>query len=183
MVEVRGVDFPWAPELDAELQTAGAGPSLIEAVRTAGAVNEALPDPGEPVAAGGTSGPPTIESLLAQGYRPLPARQAVDYDPYANQGRFDLRVWVDHVQEVFIQGATVVHKHLSNEPGRNAGTEFTQGIPKKPLESFEVKKRKGRGKFVVLAKPSEKNGYSARIRIYDLKGGEGQYHLQIKWKH
>ena len=178
MVEVRGVDFRWAPSLDPEFQTAGASPSLIEAVRTAGSAN-LPPKPGEPLA----PGPPTTESLLAQGYRPLPARKALDFDPYANQGRFDLRLWVDHVQEVFIQGTTVVHKHLSNQPGRNAGTEYTQGIPQKPLQSFEVKKRKGRGKFVVLAKPTEENGYSARIRIYDFKGGEGQYHLQITWKH
>ena len=182
MVEVRGVDFRWAPSLDPEFQTAGASPSLIAAVRTAGSA-KLPPKPADPVAPGATSGPPTIESFLAQGYRPLPARQAIDYDPYANQGRFDLRLWVDHVQEVFIKGATVVHKHLSNEPGRNAGTEYTQGIPEKPLLSFEVKKRRGRGKFVVLAKPSEKNGYGARIRIYDFKGGEDQYHLQVTWKH
>ena len=186
MVEVRGVDFRWTPSLDPEFQTAGASPVLIEAVRTSGSAK--LPPkpeeaPGEPLAPGATSASPTTESLLAQGYRPLPARKALDFDPYANQGRFDLRLWVDHVQEVFIQGATVVHKHLSNQPGRNAGTEYTQGIPQKPLQSFEVKKRKGRGKFVVLAKPTEENGYSARIRIYDFKGGEGQYHLQITWKH
>ena len=90
---------------------------------------------------------------------------------------------MDHVQEVFIQGSSIVHKHLSNEPGRNAGTEYTQAIPQKPLQSFKVHKKKGRGKFVVLERPAEKNGYRARIRIYDFKGGEGQYHLQITWRH
>ena len=180
MVQVRGLSFAWRPEMRAEIQTAGGSPSLIEAIRKAGSPSE--PVSARPGAVAG-SGPLTTETLLAQGYRPLPMRQALDYDPYANQGRIDLRLWVDHVQEVFIKGKTIVHKHLSNEPGRNAGTEYTQPIPEKPLRSFEVQKKKGRGKFVVLSKPTEKNGYRARIRIYDMKGGEGQYHLQIIWKH
>ena len=180
MVQVRGLSFAWQPEIAAEIQTAGGSPSFIEAMRKADSLNE--PGSARPGSVPG-SGPLTTETLLAQGYRPLPMRQALDYDPYANQGRIDLRLWVDHVQEVFIHGKTIVHKHLSNEPGRNAGTEYTQPIPEKPLRSFEVQKKKGRGKFVVMSKPIEKNGYRARIRIYDMKGGEGQYHLQIMWKH
>ena len=67
MIQVRGMSFDWSPEIGDELQSAGGRPSLMELVESAGSAN-ALPGSAP------ATGPPTIKSLLSQGYRPLPVR-------------------------------------------------------------------------------------------------------------
>ncbi len=169
MAEERGVAFVFTPEIGRSLQAAGAGNELVAAIalaRFAGAE-----------AANGES----YSEVLPEGYVPLPVADAEDYDPFALQGRLDLRMHIDGVTEIHIRGDRIIHTNLQARLGRNAGTEMTQPLPSTDLKSIQAVKKDGRGKFVMLQKPSADNDYEAIVRIYDEKGGEDRYHIEISW--
>ena len=123
-------------------------------------------------------------ALEEQGFQRMPARQAADYDPFAADGRFDLRIHVDKVEEVYIIGDLVLRKALDGAPSSNAGTELKQAIPRRPIAdgSFTVEQVSGRGKIAVMARPSPENGFLFKVRIYDEKGGADLYHLRLSWR-
>jgi len=169
MAEERGVDFLFTPEIGRSLQAAGAGSELVAAIalaRFAGAE---------------TTDSQTYTEVLPEGYVPLPVANAEDYDPFALQGRLDLRMHIDGVTEIRIRGDRIIHTNLQARLGRNAGTEMTQPLPSADLKSIQAVKKDGRGQFVLLQKPSADNDYQAIVRIYDEKGGEDRYHIEISW--
>ena len=94
----------------------------------------------------------------------------------------DLKMFVDGVTEVRIRGDRIIHTNLQARLGRNAGTEMTQPLPSADLKSIVAVKKDGRGEFVMLQKPSAENDYQAILRIYDQKGGEDEYHIEIQWQ-
>lgn len=170
MAEQRGIDFAFTPEIGRSLQAAGAGSELLAAIALArsGGVQDAAEE--------------TYVEALPEGYVPLPVAQAKDYDPFAMQGRLDLRMHVDGVTEIRIRGDRIIHTNLQARLGRNAGTEMTQPLPSAELASITAVKEDGRGEFVLLQKPSPDNDYQAIVRIYDEKGGEDRYHISIRWQ-
>ncbi len=169
MVEQRGIDFAFNPEVGRSLQAAGARAELLAALALARFVGEVSDDP------------EAYAEPLPEGYVPLPVARAKDYDPFTRQGRLDLRMVVDGVAEVRIRGDRIIHTDLQARIGRNAGTEMTQPLPAAELASITAEKKKGRGEWVLLQKPAEKNDFQAILRIYDVKGGEDEYHIQLHW--
>ncbi|MBI1354235.1 MAG: hypothetical protein GC160_07805 [Acidobacteria bacterium] len=123
-------------------------------------------------------------ALENQGFQRMPARQAEDYDPFAASGRFDLRIHVDKVEEIYIVGDLILRKALDGAPSSNAGSEYSQAIPRQGIVdgSFEVQQMDGRGKIAVMAKPSAENGYLFKARVYDEKGAADRYHLRLTWR-
>lgn len=129
-----------------------------------------------------TKGIPKADAPLPPGIKVFTPEQAMDYDPYASQGRLDLKMNIDHVTEIRVEGDRVMHRNFMGQPAENDGSTTTQPLPKQTFSEFEVVKKKGRGNYVVMGEPGPKNGYQIRIRVYDPKGGADFYHFQITWK-
>jgi hypothetical protein len=119
--------------------------------------------------------------LLAFGQQSFPARRSAQYDPSARTGQFDLRVRVDGSADFWIQGSDVRYVVLSGRPPLDAGTEFTQPIPRARFTSFTLEKRDGRGRIELREEPGPRNNYTALIHIEDREGGEARYHATLRW--
>ncbi|MCW5965386.1 MAG: hypothetical protein KIT83_15225 [Bryobacterales bacterium] len=161
MIATRGVSFKYTPDLGRAWREGGATAELLAAVATATVTLPPIPEDFEPV----------------------PVARAADYNEQAAKGRLDLRLHVDDVVEVRLQGDRILWKTLKGAEGKDAGTEITQPFPMGPLRNLNVVKRDGRGQFVVLQKPAAQNNYEMMLRIYDPKGGADRYHLRIDWEH
>lgn len=161
MIAARGVSFKYTPDLGRAWREAGASAELLAAVATATVTLPPVPD----------------------GFEPVPIARAADYNEQLSKGRLDLRLHVDDIVEVRLQGDRVVWKTLKGADGKDAGTEASQPFPMGPLRSLNVTKRDGRGQFVVLQQPNGENNFEMMLRIYDPRGGADRYHLRIDWEH
>lgn len=173
MAGSRGLAFELTPEIGRGLQAEGAGSELIAALAIARVSRDEDAAPGDQPGPGPAS--------LPEDYVPLPLAKAKDFDPFASRGRLDLRMYVDGVSEVRIQGDRVIHTNLEARLGRNAGAEYTQPLPSEDLRTLEIEKKDGRGRWVAIQRPAADNEYELILRIYDEKGGEDRYHLRIEW--
>ena len=112
----------------------------------------------------------------------LQSTHAKDWKPKSKEGRLDLKLHVDGSLNMLIQGDRIRYKVMSGRPPRDDGSEFNQPLPSGTLKSFEVNKKDGRGKVVVMEEPTATNNFTALIQIDDPKGGEGKYKIEVKWK-
>ena len=112
----------------------------------------------------------------------LRARPSQNYDSRAHKGQFDLRLRIDQEVNVEVQGTTIRYELIQGRRPSDAGSEYSQEIPRATLKQFKVDKKDGRGKVIVLENPSTHNGYSFRLRFLDPKGGDDRYHVQIRWQ-
>ncbi len=120
-------------------------------------------------------------SLVATAQQ-LPARRSSNYDPTARQGQFDLRAQVDGSVDFYIQGDRITYQVLSGSPPVDAGSEYTQPIPRARFASFTVEKKDGRGRVELRQEPSPRNNYTALIHIEDPSGGSARYHARLHWE-
>lgn len=167
MVAARGLTEPPSEDFLHDLELMEAPPSLVETVHAA--VVHVVP-PAEPA-------PPAAP----EGYVPLPAVPFEEPDLKKGEGRLDLRIHVDGASEVRVRGDKLIHRTLAGEQGRNAGTQYTEPLPTRPLATLDVKQMDGRGVWTILQYPAAKNEYEMVLRIYDEKGGEDRYHLRFTW--
>ena len=108
--------------------------------------------------------------------------RAGGYDEGSRKGRFDLRLHVDGELDVFVRAASVGYRALNGGPPRNDGSEFTQPLPRAAFRQFKLEKKDGRGKITLVEPPTPENGYTAKLRISDPKGGEDRYHARLSWE-
>jgi hypothetical protein len=111
----------------------------------------------------------------------VPARSR-DYDPDAPTGRFDVRLQVDGVVEVYVQHDRIGWRVVSGRPPSDRGSEYTQPIPRATFRGFRLEQKDGRGEVRLVEKPSAANGWTAVIRVLDPKGGSDRYHFRLEWR-
>lgn len=112
----------------------------------------------------------------------LPSYRSRDYKASSKEGTLILRLVVDGEIELRVQDDRIRYTVASGRPPREDGSEFTQPIPRTKLKSFKLDKKDGRGEVQLLEQPTPENGYTARIRINDPKGGDDKYRIEVKWK-
>ena len=110
-----------------------------------------------------------------------PARGGA-YDENSKKGQLDLRLHVDGDVDVFVRAASIGYRAVSGQPPRNDGSEYTQPLPRATFRQFKLEKKDGRGKITLVEPPSADNGYTAKVRISDPKGGEDRYHARLIWE-
>ena len=162
MIQLRGVCFQLTPALREQLVAADATPDMLTIL------GRSYRDCRQPCA-----DPP-------EGFAEITAQRAVNYEPDAHQGRFDIKLEVDQSVDVALRGDRIFYR--TSERPLNIGSEYTQPIPLGELILLEVEKKEGRGTWKVVEKPSAANCYSVRIHIDDPKKGTGRYHLRIDWR-
>jgi hypothetical protein len=110
------------------------------------------------------------------------ARQGRDLDSRTISGTFDVRVYVDGQVDLKVRGAEIDSEVFTGRPIRDAGSEYSAPMPRTEFTRFQVDRVDGRGRVELLEEPSRRNGYTARIRVEDSKGGEDRYHIRISWE-
>jgi hypothetical protein len=118
----------------------------------------------------------------ADRYRLSAYWQATD-DGYGNASRTALR-WtgsVDGELEIRLQGGRIDYRTLSGNQVRNVRADVGQGIPRRATE-LVVSRSSGRGSVYIVQQPTERNGYSAVIRVRDPQGGYGSYDFELAWR-
>src|SRR5712671_3956767 len=111
----------------------------------------------------------------------LPADRGPQYDPRAGVGSFDLLVYVDGEAFVNVQGTDIRVGLLSGSPLQNAGSNYTQPIPRAVFGNFDLEKIAGRGTVTLAEIPNPKNNFTAVVRIKDDKSGRDLYHVRLTW--
>ncbi|MGB9605081.1 MAG: hypothetical protein ACPL88_04295, partial [Bryobacteraceae bacterium] len=80
-------------------------------------------------------------------------------------GWAEIEVEVDGTVDLVIAGETVRFEVQSGQPVARQSFRFGAALPTAPGLSLSVKKLAGRGRVTLLEKPSEENGWSARVRV------------------
>jgi hypothetical protein len=88
---------------------------------------------------------------------------------------------VDGELEIRLQGGRVEYRTLSGNQVRNVRADVAQGIPRRATE-LVLSRSSGRGNVYIVQQPSERNGYSAVIRVRDPQGGYGNYDFELSWR-
>src|SRR5213078_3679855 len=81
-------------------------------------------------------------SAAAQEYS---AGRGPNYDPRSGVGSFDLILYVDGEVLLYVQEGRIRTQILSGNPTEEAGSNFTQPIPKAVFGDFRMEKITGRG--------------------------------------
>ena len=87
---------------------------------------------------------------------------------------------MDGVDEIAVQGRDVGVRHLEAQPLRNPEYRFSASLPSQPVE-VTLRQIKGRGRVRLMEQPSERNGFTAVVRIEDPKGGDDRYEFELTW--
>lgn len=105
-----------------------------------------------------------------------------NYDPYTEDGRFDLRAHVDNEAVFFLRGGEVGFRTLSGRPPHDAGCEYRKEIPRGQMLGIRLDQRDGRGSMWIAEEPSARNGWTLVVRVSDPKGSDDRYHARITWE-
>jgi len=103
------------------------------------------------------------------------------YDPRAGVGSYDVLVYVDGEALVNVSETRVRAQTLSGSPVQNAGSNYTQPLPKAVYGDFYMEKIAGRGNVTLAEGPKSLNNFTAVLRINDDKPGRDLYHIRISW--
>jgi hypothetical protein len=154
-VQSRGVDFTLTN------QTGAALASFPDPIRIAG----------------------IVQALGQQGYRAFRLPRSNSYDSGADRGLLDVRLTVDHVEDVVVVDDVLLVKNLRGTESVDQGSEVTQSLPKDlDPNTFAVELKDGRGQMSAYWMPEKDNGYILRARIFDEKGGSDRYHMRLTWR-
>jgi len=103
------------------------------------------------------------------------------YDPRSGVGSYDLVVYVDGEALLYVQDTRVRPQTLSGSPVQNAGSNFSQPLPKAVYGEFYMEKIAGRGNVTLAEGPKSLNNFTAVVRIKDDKPGRDLYHIRLTW--
>ena len=116
--------------------------------------------------------------------QPMPpaATPAATSQPAAEAGYVDIRAQIDGTVDICLTGDQVRWEVQSGQPVMRETVSFSGPLPSSPAGSWSLTKREGRGSATLLEKPSAENGYTARIRVEDPRGGVDFYRLRLEWR-
>ena len=97
------------------------------------------------------------------------------------KGRCDIRLQIDKEAEVRIRDDSVFVRTLSGREARDDGSECNEPLPRHGITGFNFEVRDSRGEIILLSPPSQRNEYTAVVRIRDSASGIGRYHFRLSW--
>lgn len=100
----------------------------------------------------------------------------------AAPGSCQIDAWIDGSIVISVQDAAVAYQVQSGQAEREATAQCQTPLPKSALRTVEVRKSRGRGDVRLVERPSESNGYTARIRVEDPARGADRYGIVLRWE-
>jgi hypothetical protein len=110
-----------------------------------------------------------------------PATVTVPAPAQPEHGQVDIEVQVDGTVDICLTGDKVRWEVQSGQPVARESAKFSAPLPSSPAGSWSLGKLAGRGRATLLEKPSAENGYTAKIRVEDPRGGADLYRLRLQW--
>jgi len=110
-----------------------------------------------------------------------PAKTVVRAAPATNSGQVEIEVEVDGTVDIYVSGETVRWEVQSGQPVGRQSIKFSAALPSSEVGSWSLSKLAGRGRATLAERPSAQNGYTARIRVEDPRGGSDLYRLRLEW--
>jgi hypothetical protein len=124
-----------------------------------------------------------VQSLGQQGYRGFLLPRAPSFNATAVSGSIDIRLNIDHVEDVVIADDLLFVKNLRGSPSVDDGSQIEQPLPMDlDPNTFAIEQKDGRGEIAPYWIPEKKNGFILRARIFDEKGGSDRYHMRMSWR-
>jgi hypothetical protein len=122
-----------------------------------------------------------ISLPAAAQFQPLPSFRNPQYNPRNAEGTFDVLVHVDGEAFIYVKDTDIKYLPVSGAPIRDAGSNYSQGIPKAVFGAFNMVKIAGRGDVNLHEEPGPGNDYTAIIRLNDRQSGSNLYHIRLDW--
>ncbi len=97
------------------------------------------------------------------------------------EGTCELSVQVDGTVVAAITGDQAEYQVISGQPARDTLLTCSAPLPFAAAQ-IRVDKRRGRGAVQLLEEPGAGNGFTAKIRLEDPKGGSDRYELMVRWR-
>jgi hypothetical protein len=94
---------------------------------------------------------------------------------------FEWRGEVDREVRITMRGRELWTRDFGNEDLRRHREQVVGTLPREDGEVV-VRLEDGRGNAEVVQQPAARNGYTAIVRIRDLRGGADRYHLSAFWR-
>ena len=94
---------------------------------------------------------------------------------------FEWRGQVDREVRITMRGRELWTRDFGNEDLRRHREQVVGTLPREDGEVV-VRLEDGRGNAEVVQQPTARNGYTAIVRIRDLRGGADRYHLSAFWR-
>ncbi len=104
------------------------------------------------------------------------------YDLTGKNGQLEFRGRVDGSLYLHIHLDQIEVEYLSGRPMDEIRYRFSQPLPAVEMEEVRLENVDGRGSVRLLEWPNTGNGFTAKVRIQDDKGGAGLYHFKLQWK-
>lgn len=123
----------------------------------------------------------TVSAAQDRQFVQLETWPAPNFNAREAQGAFDILLHVDGEAFLYVKGTDLHYLPLSGAPIRNAGTNYTQPVPRAVYGSFNVVKVAGSGDVDLYEEPNPMNDYKAVIRVTDKKSGADFYHIHLDW--
>lgn len=98
----------------------------------------------------------------------------------AAKERFQWKGRVDGVDEILVRGRSVRVNHLEAKPIQRQDYRFSDPLPAHAVE-VELGVVEGRGTVRLMEQPSERNDFTAVVRIEDDGGGASDYEFELVW--
>jgi hypothetical protein len=100
----------------------------------------------------------------------------------AAAGSVEVTAQVDGTVDILVSGNQVRYDVRAGQPVMRESATFTGPMPSAAMSSVTVTKLGGRGNVSLFDQPSPANGFTARIRVEDPRGGADTYRVRLDWK-
>jgi len=164
LIESRGVDFALTPQVGAEILAAGGDSALVGLIALH---RRQPPEPPKPAV------PPLPPDRI-------PFTRISPYNAAGAGGVCDLRINVDHEIEIQLRGEEIAYEVKRGAPPKIEESSCNQPFPV-TASRLEVRKQRGRGRVLLLDRPSAGNHGTAKILVEDSAGGSDLYHIRVIW--
>lgn len=119
--------------------------------------------------------------LPVEGNTTFTVKKMTRTDVPRGEGQCDIRLRVDNEIEFALSGNRVETRTLAGRDAQDVGSECNFPLPRGRVNNLRWDVRDGRGRAELIDEPSRRNGMRAVFNIRDPQGGDGRYHVRIKW--
>lgn len=95
-------------------------------------------------------------------------------------GKVFWRGTIDDKVHLVVTGRTVEARPIAGKPSTDGRYSFTAPLPQRAV-NVSVNTKEGRSRATVIQQPAAENNFTAIIEVYDDRGGDDDYLLDIYW--